>query len=139
LRLKSRSGEPTRVRLSSVPGRVLVVDDDEEIRETLCTVLQAEGYDAFEARNGLHALQQLLAQPLPDVILLDMMMPLMSGFEFLDMHREDPRIRDIPVIAVTAYAKVAEVVGVARLVRKPFDLNELLGALREVLDARPRS
>jgi two-component system, chemotaxis family, chemotaxis protein CheY len=119
-----------------VGARILLVDDDEEIRGTLGAVLQSEGFDVLEARNGLHALQQMLAHPLPDVILLDMMMPLMSGFEFLDVQQGDPRIRDIPVIAVTAYAKVAEVKGVWGLVRKPFDLNELISALRGVLDAR---
>lgn len=117
-------------------ARILLVDDDEDIRGTLGAVLQSDGYDVLEARNGLHALQQMLAHPLPDLILLDMMMPLMSGYEFLDVQQGDPRIKDIPVIAITAHAKVAEVPGVWKLVRKPFDLDELTGALREVLDAR---
>jgi CheY-like chemotaxis protein len=119
-----------------VTARILLVDDDEDIRGTLGAVLQSDGYDVLEARNGLHALQQMLAHPLPDLILLDMMMPLMSGYEFLDVQQGDPRIKDIPVIAITAHAKVAEVPGVWKLVRKPFDLDELNGALREVLDAR---
>ena len=113
--------------------RVLVVDDDDEMRATLGAVLQAEGFDVLEARNGLHALQQLMRTPLPEVILLDMTMPLMTGFEFLEFQREDPRIKAIPVIAITAHAKVAEIKGVARLVRKPYDLDELLRLLREVL------
>jgi two-component system chemotaxis response regulator CheY len=119
-----------------VAARILLVDDDEDIRGTLGAILQSEGFEVLEARNGLHALQQMIAHPLPDVILLDMMMPLMSGFEFLDVQQGDPRIRDIPVIAVTAYAKVAEVKGVRGLVQKPFDLNDLFNAVREVLDAR---
>ena len=119
-------------------GRVLVVDDDEEIRGTLGAVLQAEGFDVLEARNGLHALQQLLRSPLPDLILLDMTMPVLTGFEFLEMQQEDPRIRAIPVIAVTVHAKVAEIRGVRRVVRKPFDLNQLLEMIREVLaESRP--
>lgn len=119
-------------------GRVLVVDDDEDIRGTLGAVLQAEGFDVLEARNGLHALQQLLRNPLPDVILLDMTMPVMTGFEFLEMQQEDPRIRAIPVIAVTVHVRVAEIRGVRRLVRKPFDLNQLLEVLREVVaESRP--
>ncbi len=113
--------------------RVLLVDDDEDVRTTLGAVLQAEGYDVVEARNGLHALQQLLRSPLPAVILLDMTMPLMTGFEFLDVQKEDPRIRDIPVIAVTVHAKVAELAGVVRVVKKPFDLEQLLRLLRDVL------
>lgn len=112
--------------------RVLLVDDDEDIRTTLGAILVAEGYDVIEARNGLHALQQLMRIPPADVILLDMTMPLMTGFEFLDMKKEDPRIRDIPVIAVTVHAKAAELPGVASVVRKPFDLEQLLALLREV-------
>jgi two-component system chemotaxis response regulator CheY len=113
--------------------RVLLVDDDEEIRATLGAVLQAEGYEVLEARNGLHALQQLLRTPLPSVILLDMTMPLMTGFEFLEYQRQDPRIREIPVVAITAHAKVAEIEGVRHLVHKPFDLAQVLATLREVL------
>jgi len=114
-------------------GRILLVDDDEDIRATLGAVLQAEGYEVVEARNGLHALQQLMRSPLPRAILLDMTMPVMTGFEFLDFQKEDPRIRAIPVVAVTVHAKVADLPGVARVVRKPFDLEQLLAVLREVL------
>jgi CheY-like chemotaxis protein len=119
-----------------VAQRILVVDDDDDIRCTLGAVLQSEGFDVLEARNGLHALQQMLTHPLPHVILLDMMMPLMNGYEFLDAQQTDPRIRDIPVIAITAQAKVGDVHGVWKLVHKPFDLDDLTHALREVLDAR---
>jgi CheY-like chemotaxis protein len=118
-------------------GHVLLVDDDEEIRATLGAVLQAEGFTVLEARNGLHALQQLMRTPLPDVILLDMTMPVMTGFEFLDLKGEDPRIQHIPVIAITVHAKGSELKGVKQLVRKPFDLQELLQVLGEVLADRP--
>ena len=118
------------------PGRVLLVDDDAEIRGTLGAVLQAEGFEVLEARNGLHALQQLLRDPLPDLILLDMTMPVMTGFEFLDVQGQDPRIREIPVVAVTVHSKVAQIRNVKRLVRKPFDLAELLMVLHEVLAER---
>lgn len=114
-------------------GRVLLADDDEELRGTIGAVLQAEGFEVLEARNGLHALQQLMRMPLPGAILLDMVMPVMSGFEFLEYKAEDPRIRQIPVIAVTAYEKVAEVPGVVKLAAKPFDLVELLQILRTVI------
>jgi CheY-like chemotaxis protein len=114
-------------------GRVLLVDDDEELRGTIGAVLQAEGFEVIEARNGLHALQQLLRPPLPGAILLDMTMPVMTGFEFLEYKGEDPRIRDLPVIAVTAYDKVKAIPGVVRVVRKPFDLSQLLEVLRSVL------
>jgi len=92
-------------------ARLLLVDDDEEIRGTLGLALRSEGFEVLEARNGLHALQQLMQTPLPDAILLDMTMPVMTGFEFLEYQAQDPRIRGIPVIAVTAYAKVSEIRG----------------------------
>jgi CheY-like chemotaxis protein len=114
-------------------GRVLLVDDDEELRGAVGAVLQAEGFVVLEARNGLHALQQLMRTPLPQVILLDMTMPVMTGFEFLEYQSQDPRIRDLPVIAVTAYDKVAAIPGVVQVVRKPFDLAQLLEVLRSVL------
>ncbi|HUJ24656.1 MAG TPA: response regulator [Myxococcales bacterium] len=114
-------------------GRVLLVDDDEEARATIGAVLQAEGFEVLEARNGLHALQQLMRTPLPKVILLDMTMPVMTGFEFLDYKGQDPRIRELPVIAVTAYDKVMTIPGVVQVVRKPFDLAQLLSVLKSVL------
>ena len=114
-------------------GRILLVDDDEDLRTTVGAVLQAEGYEVVEARNGLHALQQLMRNPLPAAILLDMTMPVMTGFEFLEIQKEDPRIKAIPVIAVTVYAKVAELKGVVAVVKKPFDLEQLTGVLSKVL------
>jgi CheY-like chemotaxis protein len=117
-------------------GRILLVDDDDELRGTIGAVLQAEGFEVSEARNGLHALQQLMRSPLPDVILLDMTMPLMTGFEFLDVQSQDPRLREIPVIAVTAYEKVSKIAGVVKVVRKPFDLADLMQSVRAVLSER---
>jgi two-component system chemotaxis response regulator CheY len=114
-------------------GRVLLVDDDEELRATVGAVLQAEGFEVLEARNGLHALQQLMRTPLPGVILLDLTMPVMTGFELLDLKSQDPRIRAIPVIGVTAYDKVSAIPGVVAVVRKPFDLAQLLEVLRGVM------
>ena len=118
-------------------GRILVVDDDEDVRSTLGAVLQAEGFEVIEARNGLHALQQLMRKELPRAILLDMTMPVMTGFEFLDYQAQDPRIRGIPVIAVTAYAKVSEIRGVRMVLRKPFELKRLYAAVREVVPQLP--
>ena len=117
--------------------RLLLVDDDEEIRETLGGALRKEGYDVLEARNGLHALQQLMLTPLPEAILLDMTMPVMTGFEFLEYQSQDPRIRHIPVIAITAYAKVSEIQGVRMVLRKPFELDKLFAAVRETLPRLP--
>ncbi len=110
-------------------ARILLADDDEDIRSTVAAVLASEGHVVVEARNGMHAMQLLVRDPLPDVIILDIMMPVMNGFEFLERMQHDPRIARIPVLAVTAHAKVGEIHGVVRVIRKPFDLERLLAAI----------
>ena len=120
-------------------ARILLADDDDDIRSTDSAVLASEGHDVVEARNGMHALQLLLRDPLPEVIILDILMPVMNGFEFLDRMQHDERIKDIPVLAVTAHAKVSEIHGVARVIRKPFDLDRLLAAIELCAPAPKRS
>lgn len=119
-------------------ARILLADDDDDIRTTVAAVLASEGHDVVEARNGMHAMQLLARDPLPDVIILDILMPVMNGFEFLDRMQRDPRIAHIPVLAVTAHAKVGEVLGVVRVLRKPFDLDRLFEAIRLVSEPLPR-
>ena len=103
---------------------ILVVDDDHDIRELTTEVLVLAGYRVRSARNGRVALEQ--ARRLrPDLIVLDLMMPEMSGWEFLEAQREDTLLHSIPVIVVTAgtdtYAE-----GAAALMRKPLDVRLLL-------------
>ncbi len=117
---------------------ILLVDDDDDIRTTVAAVLASEGHDVVEARNGMHALQELARDPLPEVIILDILMPVMNGFEFLDRMQHDPRIAGIPVLAVTAHAKVGEIRGVVRVIRKPFDLDRLLESIRIASEPAPQ-
>ena len=85
------------------PTRILVVDDDDDIRETLRQVLADEGYAVDTAMNGLEALNQLRsATPPPSLILLDLMMPVLNGFEFQLAKSRDPLLASIPVIIVSA-------------------------------------
>lgn len=119
-------------------ARILIADDDDDIRTTVAAILASEGHDVVEARNGMHAMQVLHRDPLPEVIILDILMPVMNGFEFLDRMQHDPRIAKIPVLAVTAHAKVGEIRGVVQVIRKPFDLDRLLEAVRVACAPRAR-
>ncbi len=109
--------------------RILIVDDDFDIRDALAQILVEEGYEVQSAANGAEALDQLSVGPRPNVILLDLMMPVMSGWQFRAKQRADAVLADIPVVVITADAHVAERGGpleVAGAVRKPIQLSELL-------------
>jgi len=82
-------------------GEVLVVDDEADIRELTRRTLEAEGLHVREAANGQEALEEIRRRP-PGLIMLDLMMPVMDGFEFLSRLRQDPEFPDLPVIVVTA-------------------------------------
>jgi CheY-like chemotaxis protein len=115
--------------LTAVPTRILVVEDDPDVRGVLEDVLQAEGYSVGTAANGLEALNALRNQRY-GIVLLDLMMPVMNGWQFLDARAADPALADIPVIAVTAVT--AAHLPPVRTLRKPFELSELIRAIREV-------
>src|SRR5262249_5653035 len=85
------------------PRRVLVVDDDPQARAVLRRAMEAEGWSVSEAEHGRAALEQALgAVPLPDLVLLDLMIPEMNGFEFLEAVRKHESWRAVPVVVITA-------------------------------------
>ncbi len=84
------------------PCVVLLVEDDEPTRDIMRRVMEHENWRVIEAENGRVALSRMEAGTLPDLILLDLMMPEMDGFEFASRLRSDPRWSDIPVIVLTA-------------------------------------
>jgi CheY-like chemotaxis protein len=110
---------------------VMVVDDDTNIREALREVLQDEGYAVVGFANGHEALEHLKAprDASPGLILLDLMMPVMNGWQFRQAQLEDPSLADIPVVVISAdgglIRKAASLNATARL-RKPIELDELL-------------
>jgi CheY-like chemotaxis protein len=111
---------------------VLIVDDDPDIRELLRQFLEVEGFRVISARNGLEAIEQLRDGSNTCVILLDLMMPVMNGWQFRDQQKLDPALSHIPVVvisAVVADQAVAPIDADAYL-RKPLDLDYLLSTVR---------
>lgn len=106
---------------------VLVVEDDDSIRTTLCAFLDEEGYGVYEARNGREALEYLegSGNRLPSLILLDLLMPEITGWQVLSELSDSDRLRTIPVAAMSGVA-VLNAHGVVKFIRKPFDLDSLL-------------
>ena len=104
---------------------ILVVDDDEAIREVLSGVLSDEGYSVVCAANGAAALTALAHMATPSLVLLDLMMPVMSGWEFLEEVQVDARYAKIPIIIVSAMAAP----GVCDHIAKPIELERLLAAV----------
>ena len=127
----------------AVPS-VLVIEDDGLAREALVTILSRVGYAAFEAENGQAALERLRTtiRP-PDLILLDLMMPKLSGIEVCRLLRDNDATADTPVILFTAKAQEADVqrgfsAGADDYIVKPFSPRELITRVQAVL-ARARS
>ena len=122
--------------MASVDGpgkRVLVVEDDRDIREGLQEFLREEGYEVSVAENGQQAID-MLDETGPAVILLDLMMPIMDGYTFLATIRtaSSGRHAHIPVVLITAAGEKARTVAatqVAEVVPKPIDLDKLLAAI----------
>jgi two-component system chemotaxis response regulator CheY len=115
--------------------RVLVVDDDPDIRELLFTALEDEGFEVVPAGNGQEALA-IIATFRPDVIVLDLMMPVMDGWQFAREMRA--RDEDIPIVLLSAARDLgthAKALSAADIIEKPFDLSELLPKIARVASA----
>ena len=114
-------------------GCILVVDDDEAIRETLGDCLRDEGYEVYSAANGAQALAVLARLEGTCLVLLDLMMPVMSGWEMLEAMRADPRYAATPVVVISAMAAP----DVAGHVQKPIDIDELLHVVETSRPTQP--
>jgi len=108
---------------------ILVVDDDFDMRDTLIDVLNDEGYRVAVAADGLEAMAYLEANPAPRVILLDWMMPRCDARQFRERQRLDSRLRAIPVVLLTANARLEVNDLFEGLLLKPVDLGALLATV----------
>ena len=118
----------------NVPIRptVLIVDDDMDIRDTIRMVLEHRGYRAVAAANGEEALRMLDASGPVDLILLDMMMPVMDGWGFRNSQPQGPAFVTIPVVVLTGDGRAsskAAAIGAAGYLKKPLDLDDLLAVV----------
>jgi DNA-binding response OmpR family regulator len=121
----------------------MVIDDEPKIRQLLRETLEMQEYDVFAAAGGLDALEQLKHQTV-DLILLDVMMPVMDGYEVYHLLKENPKTKDIPVIIITAKGERKDrQLGIMsapyNYVAKPFEIEELLAKVRDVLQQSVRA
>jgi CheY-like chemotaxis protein len=107
---------------------ILVVDDDDSIRLGLSTLLREEGYEVSCSANGREALDLIRTGPRPCMILLDLTMPVMDGFGFLDAQDADPQLGPIPVVVITAGGLTGKLRG-RPVLPKPLKLDRLLEAV----------
>ena len=119
----------------SMKPKLVIADDEADIRRLIVFLLRS--YDLYEAQNGKRALE-LIREVQPDLVLLDMMMPEMTGLEVLDAMREDPLSASIPTIVLSAKGQAVEIEqglhsGATRYLVKPFESQSLRTCVAEVL------
>lgn len=123
-----------------MPGRILVVDDQDDVLQTTALVLRKGGYDVETASRGLDALESVRREK-PDLILLDIEMPGMDGWETLRLLRLEEETRDVPVAMFSILFDVNEKIralqlGAQEYVTKPFSVDDLLGRIEVMLGGR---
>ena len=110
---------------------VLIVEDDEDLREMMAQLLTLEGFQTATVANGREALEYLHQASKPDVILLDLMMPVMDGWEFRRQQQADPAIAPVPVIVLSALDQGrASNLEATAFLKKPLDFDRLLTLVR---------
>lgn len=114
------------------PKTIILVEDDEGIRETMAALLEDEGYRVAQAANGEEGLAALHAATDPCLVLLDLWMPVMNGWQMLEAMKRDAALARVPVVVISAAGDVPPPVGAAAFLKKPIRLEVLL----ETVDAK---
>ena len=119
--------------------KILVVEDTEDNRQILRDLLGMAGYDMIEANDGAEGVAQATAHK-PDLILMDIQMPVMDGYEATRRIKADPNLKAIPIVAVTSYAlsgdeEKARAAGCDGYIAKPYSPRQMLAKVREILGA----
>ena len=118
-------------------SKILIVDDDPSTRFVLRLILEREGYAVVEAGNGQAALDMIAPDPLPDIVMTDLMMPVMTGVELIRRLRSDPRTAEIRIVVVSSNADAAASLQsrgqVNAIVSKPFSAGKLADGIRAIL------
>jgi two-component system chemotaxis response regulator CheY len=111
---------------------ILIVDDDPSTRFVLRLVLEREGYKVMEAGNGAAALEMIRPDPLPDIVMTDLMMPVMTGIELIRRLRSEPRTATLRIVVVSSNPDAAQTLEVDAIVTKPFTAAKLADRIRSV-------
>jgi CheY-like chemotaxis protein len=117
----------------STNKNIMVIEDDADVRNALTLILNTEGYHVVGVANGKEAIEKLRTDPPPALILLDLMMPVMDGWEFRDWQRHHPTLRAIPVVVVSADESIrsrTHLAGIAGFLQKPIEYDLLLNIVR---------
>lgn len=132
-------GGTKRLPRKKEKNRVLIVEDDEILRNALTPLLEEEGYQVSVAENGQEALTKLGIETVPDIIVLDLKMPVMNGWKFRSIQKNDPKLGLIPVVAISADdSPPASAISAQAFLRKPVDLKELVTTIDRVLSENER-
>ena len=128
------------IKKKSDQTKILIVDDEPNIVQTLQDRLEMNDFDVVTACNGKEGLEQAI-QHSPDVILLDVIMPVMDGLEMLEALRKEPLCQDISVVMLTARSQTQDIAranscGIEDYIVKPFDLSELLEKIESIVENR---
>jgi CheY-like chemotaxis protein len=130
--LSRAAAGPTLLKVSSA-AQILIVEDDDDLREVVSGLLRELGYKVATAVNGSDALAYLRTNRPPGLIVLDVMMPVMDGVEFCRRRLRDPSLRAIPIFLFTARGQSIANVSAVRVLRKPLVVDEFIDAVRSVV------